>query len=80
MMNDEGHPPLQFRLRTLFVITAGFCVLFATLDVLDVPAVASFIVLAVLGVGALAAVALVVAIAGSMTGEEEDDDEAMDDG
>ncbi|NQT13550.1 MAG: hypothetical protein HQ582_12425, partial [Planctomycetes bacterium] len=59
----------------------GFCVLFATLDAVGVSATASFIVLAVLGVGALAAVALVVAIAGSMTGEEEeeDDDETMDD-
>jgi hypothetical protein len=77
-MNDEsqgpsGRPPLQFGLRTMFIITAACCVLFATLEWLDVPPIASVIVLVVLGVGSLAAVALVVVIAGSVTGEEEDE-------
>ena len=48
--------------------------MFATLEWLGVPPVASVIGLVVLGVGALAAVALVVVIAGSVTGEEEEDE------
>ena len=77
MMNDDEreHPrrrPLQFRLRTMFVITAAFALLFAALKWLGVPPVASSIVLAVLAVSVLAAVVLVVVIAGAVTGEEED--------
>lgn len=78
-MNDESQqpsrrPPLQFGLRTMFGITAALCVLFATLNWLEVPRVASAIVLVVLGVGAVAAVALVVVIAGSVTGEEDEEE------
>ena len=68
-------PPLQFRLRTMFLVTAAFCVLFGTLRWLGVPPLAGFIVLVVLGVSVPAAVLLVVVIAGSMTGEEDDDPE-----
>ena len=71
-MSDESRPPLQFGLRTLFGITAACCVLFATLRWLGVQPPASYIVLAVLGVGALAAVGLVAAIASSVTGEDEE--------
>jgi len=78
MMNDDNSqerrpPPLQFGLRTMFVVTAACCVLFGTLKWLGVPPVASLIVLVVLAVSVLAAIGLVVVIAGSVTGEEEDE-------
>jgi len=66
-------PPLQFGLRTMFVVTAACCVLFGTLKWLGVPPVASLLVLVVLAVSVLAAIGLVVVIAGSVTGEEEDE-------
>jgi hypothetical protein len=81
MQEDEGRmpgddqsetprpPPLQFRLRTVFAITLALGVLFGTLRWLGVPELASFIVLVVLAVSVLAAVALVVVIAG---GEKDD--------
>ena len=67
-------PPLQFRLRSMRVITVALSVLFATLKWLGVPAQASAIVLALLTVSVLAAVGLLVVIAGSVTGEEEEED------
>lgn len=75
-MNDDNcqerrAPPLQFGLRTMFAVTAACCVLFGTLNWLGVPPVASLIVLVVLVVSVLAAIGLVVAIAGCVTGEEE---------
>ena len=79
-MPDDNHldrsagPPLQFGLRTLLVLTAAFGLLFATLKWLGVPPLASFIVLVVLTVSVLAAIGLVVAIAGWVPGEEDDDD------
>jgi len=75
--DEREHPrrqPLQFRLRTMFVITAAMALLFATLNSLGVPPVASSIVLAVLAVSVLAAVVLVAAIAGGVTGQEENDE------
>ena len=77
-MDDDQHerprpPPLQFRLRTMFVVTAAFGLLFATLKWLGVPPVASFLVLVVLAVSVLAAFGLVVVIAGSVTGEEDEE-------
>ena len=75
--DDQREPPrrapLQFRLRTMFVITAVLGLLLATLRWLGVPPLASFFVLAVLAVSVLAAVGLVVVIAGSVTGEEDDE-------
>ena len=62
-------PPLQFRLRTVFAITIAFGLLFGTLRWLGVPEPASFLVLVVLAASVLAAVALVVVIAGT---EKED--------
>ena len=79
MMNDDERgrlrrPPLQFGLRTMFVITAAFGLLFASLKWLGVPPLASCIVLALLAVSVLAALGLVVAIAASTTGEEDDEE------
>ena len=58
-------PPLQFGLRTIFAITIAFGLLFGTLRWLGVPEPASFLVLVVLAASVLAAVALVVVIAGT---------------
>jgi len=67
-------PPLQFTLPALFGITAALAVLFGALSWLGVPPLASFIVLVVLTVSVLAALGLVVVIAGSVTGEEDDEE------
>ena len=67
-------PPLQFTLPALFGITAALAVLFGVLSWLGVPPLASFIVLVVLTVSVLAALGLVVVIAGSVTGEEDDEE------
>ena len=80
MMNEENGrqrrpPPLQFRLRTMFLVTAALCVLFATLRWLGVPPFAGYVVLIVLAVSVLAALGLVVAIAGSMPNGRDDEEE-----
>ena len=66
-------PPLQFTLPALFGVTAALALLFATLSWLGVPPLASLIVLVVLTVSVLAAFGLVVVIASSVTGEEDED-------
>ena len=66
-------PPLQFTLPAMFGVTAASAVLFGVLSWLGVPPLASFIVLVVLTVSVLAALGLVVVIAGSVTGEEDDE-------
>ena len=58
-------PPLQFSLRTVFAVTVAFGLLFGTLKWLGVPQLASLLVLVVLAASALAALGLVVAIAGA---------------
>ena len=55
--------PLQFGLRSMLVLTGVMGVLFATLNWLDVPPLASSIVLVVLVVSVVAAVGLVAVIA-----------------
>ena len=67
-------PPLQFTLPALFGVTAALAVLFGVLSWLGVPPLASFIVLVVLTVSVLAALGLVVVIAYSVTGEEDEDE------
>ena len=67
-------PPLQFTLPALFGITAALAVLFGALSWLGVPPLASFIVLVVLTVSVLAALGLVVVIAHSVTGEEDEEE------
>jgi hypothetical protein len=62
---NPRQPPLQFNLRTVFAITVAFGLLFGTLRWLGVPETAGFLVLVVLGASALAAVGLVVVIAGA---------------
>jgi Flp pilus assembly protein TadB len=62
-------PPLQFSLRTLLALPVAVGLLFGTLRWLDVPPLASVIVLVVLIVGVVAALGLLAAIAAS------DDDE-----
>ena len=62
--------PLQFRLRTMLGITAVFGLVFAVLRWLGASPEAGFVVLAVIGVSVVAALGLVVVIAGSVTGEE----------
>ena len=76
---DENHRqrsvrPLQFRLRTLFGLTAAMATLFGVLDWLGVPSEVSCVVLVVLTVSVLAALGLVVAIATSLTGEHDPDE------
>ena len=66
--------PLQFRLRTLFGLTAAMAALFGVLDWLGVPAEASCVVLVVLIVSVLGALGLVVVIATSVTGEHDPDE------
>ena len=61
--------PLQFNLRTVFVITVALGLLFGTLRWLGVPELASLLVLVVLAASALAALGLAVVIAGT----EQDD-------
>jgi Flp pilus assembly protein TadB len=58
-------PPLQFSLRTVFAVAVAFGLLFGTLKCLGVPPLASFLVLVVLAASALAALGLVVVIAGT---------------
>jgi hypothetical protein len=67
-------PPIQLRLRSLFILTAAVAGLFGLLRWLGVPPEASLIVLAVLTVGLVAAVGLVVVLAGSLGGEAESED------
>ena len=70
----ESVRPLQFRLRTLFGLTAAMAALFGVLDWLGVPAEVSWLVLVVLIVSVLAALGLVVVIATSVTGEHDGDE------
>ena len=67
-------PPLQFTLPALFGVTAALAVLFGVLSWLGVSPLASFLVLVVLTVSVLAALALVIVIAGSITGEEDEEE------
>lgn len=64
-------PALQFRLRTLMVITAVLAALFATLKWLGLPPTAGFIILAVIAVSVVAAVGLLVVIAESVTDKDD---------
>ena len=57
----------------MLAATVAMAVLFGVLRWLDVPARAQYIVLAVLAVSVVAAVALLVVIAGSVTGEDDED-------
>jgi hypothetical protein len=78
-MKEQAHTPtIQIRLRTLLVITAAVAVLFGVLRWLEVPPQASLIVLAILGVGAAAAVGLVAIIAGSLAAQGEATDRDRD--
>ena len=71
MANDEQPGrPLQFSLRSLFVVTTVTALLFGTLRWLGVSAFGSGVVLAVLVVGVATAVALLVAIAHSADDNE----------
>jgi Flp pilus assembly protein TadB len=71
---SESVRPLQFRLRTLFGLTAAMAALFGVLDWLGVPSEVSGVVLVVLIVSVLAALGLVVVIANSVTGEHDPDE------
>ncbi len=64
-------PALQFRLRSILVITVAIAMLFGLLRWLGVPPQASVIVMVVLGVSLAAAVGLVVVIARGMDGGQE---------
>ena len=57
----------------MLVLTAVFAVILAALNWLQVPRYACVIVLVLLSVSILAALGLVVAIASSISGDEEDD-------
>jgi hypothetical protein len=64
--HDEPPPPhpLQFSLRGLMGVVTAVCILFSTLRWLGVSTVASLAVLVILVVSTLAAVGLMIAIAG----------------
>jgi hypothetical protein len=65
---------LQFRLRTLLIVTALFGLVFGVLRWLGASPETGFVVLAVIGVSVAAALALVVVIAGWVAGEAGEDD------
>jgi hypothetical protein len=70
---DERRPrPLQFRLRTLLGVAVACAAIFGTLNWLGVPPETGYIVLAVLAVSVVAALGLLVVIAASAPGGEED--------
>jgi len=64
--------PLQFGIRAVLAGTLAMALLFGLLRWLEVPAAAQTIVLAVLGVSLVAAVGLLVVIAASVGGDEDD--------
>ncbi len=68
---QQKRPPLQFGIRAVLAVTVGAALLFGLLRWLEVPPQASYVVLAVLVASAIAAVGLLLAIAGS----DADDDE-----
>jgi uncharacterized membrane protein YdbT with pleckstrin-like domain len=65
----SSKPPLQFGLRTVLLMAVVVALLFGTLRWLEVPPLASAIILVILVVSVAAALALVVAIAAG--GEDE---------
>ena len=74
-MTSLGRPPapLQFRLRALLAIMVAVSLLFGLLLWLNVPPLASGIVLAILMVSVVAAVGLLWAISASSGGDEDDE-------
>ncbi|MFZ1933530.1 MAG: hypothetical protein WCB27_16405 [Thermoguttaceae bacterium] len=70
-MTDDRHqqprcrPPLQFSLRALLTLPIAVGLLFGTLRWLGVSPLASGIILAILTLSAVAAIGLLVALAGS---------------
>lgn len=76
-MNEERgqqrRAPLQFGIGAVLVATVAVASLFAALRWLKVSPQAQYIVLAVLAVSVIAALGLLVAIAGSVTGHRDDD-------
>ena len=70
---DQRRAPLQFGIGAVLAATVAVAVLFGVLRWLEVPARAQYIVLAVVAVSVIAAVALLVVIAGSVTGEDDDE-------
>jgi len=65
MRDGQSRKPLQFDLRTMFVVTAALAAVFGALRWLGVPPQASLLVLGVLAASVIAALGLVVVIAGS---------------
>ncbi|MCE5266484.1 MAG: hypothetical protein LLG00_01170 [Planctomycetaceae bacterium] len=75
-MNNAQQPsrtPLQFSLRALLTLPIAVGLLFGTLRWLNVPPVASLIVLAIIVVSAAAAVGLLAALAAADRRDEHDD-------
>lgn len=58
-------PPLQFNLRTMLGVTAAFGLVFAVLRWMGAPPEVSLLVLVLMGVTVVAAVGLVVVLAGA---------------
>ncbi len=71
---EDGRPPLQFGLRAMLLAVAMAAVVFSMLGWLGVPPEGQLIVLAILGLGAAAAVALLAAIAGGPGNGGDDED------
>jgi len=65
--------PLQFGIGAMLAAAVVMAGLFGVLRWLEVPAQAQYIVLAVLAVSVIAAVTLLVVIAGSVTAEDDED-------
>ncbi len=58
-------PPLQFRLRTLLILTAVFAIFLAAAKALGMPPFAVYLVMGLAGVSVVTAFGLVIAIAHS---------------
>ena len=62
---DSRPPPLQFNVRTLLGVTAAFGLVFGVLRWIGAPPQVSLLVLVLMGVTVVAAIGLVVVLAGA---------------
>lgn len=70
--DEKRKPPLQFGIRAVLAMAVATAALFALLRWFETPAEAQYLVLAVLGVSVVCAVGLLLVIASSVTGDDDD--------
>jgi hypothetical protein len=70
--DERRKSPLQFGIRSVLAMAVATAVLFGLLRWFETPVEAQYIVLAVLGVSIVCAVGLLLVIASSVTGDEDD--------